>query len=196
MEASARLDDVSVVLDDRPVLRGVDLDVRPGLTVVRGANGSGKTTLLRALAGLLPIASGTRTVSGEVLILGHRPQLLRGLSARENLSFFARFRGGDAGGVGDALARWGLAADADRPVERLSAGQRRRAALARIDQERCGLVLLDEPFAELDRDASELLEKALARLGDDGRAVVVATHGHESLDAAAHVRTLDGGTLR
>lgn len=174
------------MLDDRAILRDLDLDIGPGLTIVRGSNGAGKTTLLRAIAGLVPLARGTRTVTTPLLSIGHRPQLLRGLSARENLRFFAAFRGVPAGGVDDALAAWGIAGPlARRPVETLSAGQRRRAALARIDSEGASLVLLDEPFGELDDDATAFLRGALARLADRSAAIVVATHGHHELDGDA-----------
>ncbi len=82
MLPSASLHDATVILDDRPVLRSVALDLGPGLTIVRGPNGAGKTTLLRAIAGLVPLARGTRSVSAPPLYLGHRPMLLRGLTAR------------------------------------------------------------------------------------------------------------------
>lgn len=174
------------MLDDRAILRDLDLEIGPGLTIVRGSNGAGKTTLLRAIAGLVPLARGSRTVTTSLLALGHRPQLLRGLSAEENLRFFTAFRGLPTGGVGTALAAWGIDGPlARRPIETLSAGQRRRAALARIDSEGGGLVLLDEPFGELDDAADLLLRGALARLAGRSAAVVVATHGHYELDSAA-----------
>jgi len=185
-----------VVLDDRVILRDVDLDIAPGITLVRGPNGAGKTTLLRAIAGLVPLARGTRSVGGSLLALSHRTGLLRGLSARENLAFFARFRGADASAVGVALERWGIAgADADRAVETLSAGQRRRAALARLDAEPADLVLLDEPFAELDDAAAALLRGAIARLRERGRAVVIASHAHPELDGDARVLRIADGRL-
>ncbi len=191
----------TVVLDERPVLRAVDLDLPPGITVLRGPNGSGKTTALRALAGLLPIARGERDAPDDVLYLGHRPQLLHGLTARENLAFFRAFRGSVGSpaaplGVDDALELWGIRRDADRPVEHLSAGQRRRAALARLEVETCALALLDEPFAELDDDAAAVLRATLARLAHAGSAVVVASHGHHDLDdVAVRVCTLREGKL-
>jgi heme exporter protein A len=196
VESSASLRGATVVLDDRVVLRGVDLDVVPGITVLRGPNGAGKTTALRALAGLVPLTRGAREAPDDVLFIGHRPQLLHGLTATENLRFFAEFRGRGAAPTRDALARWGLAADADRPVERLSAGQRRRAALARLDVEACAVVLLDEPFAELDAAAADLLRRSLRAAVSRGTAVLVASHGHAELDAEA-VRTyaLDGGVI-
>src|SRR6202011_107569 len=99
----------------------------------------------------------------------------------------ASFRGRPAGAVGPALASWGLSArDAARPVETLSAGQRRRASLARIDIERCDLVLLDEPFAELDDAAAAQLLKAIRVLAGERRSVVIATHGRFELDAGAN----------
>jgi len=196
MGATVSLSGVTVVLDDRAVLRDIDLEAGPGLTIVRGPNGAGKTTLLRAIAGLTPLARGTRTVGGELLALGHRSQLLRGLSAGENLAFFARFRGFTTGPIPDIVARWGLGADAERAVETLSAGQRRRAALARLDSEPCAVTLLDEPFAELDEEAASLLRDALARAVSDARTVVLATHHGHDLDArATAVARLAGGAL-
>jgi heme exporter protein A len=206
----AALREATVILDDRAVLRRVELELVPGITVLRGPNGSGKTTALRALAGLVPLARGSREVPQDVLFLGHRPQLLHGLTARENLQFFSDFRGltarvitrlsmdpSDAPqrDIDYALGRWGLAADADRPVERLSAGQRRRAALARLDTETCELALLDEPFAELDAEAAALLRRSITDLTAP-RAILIASHGHAELDdLAARVYLIRDGTI-
>jgi heme exporter protein A len=176
------------VLDDRPVLRGVSVDVGPGLTVLRGPNGAGKTTLLRALAGLVPLARGSRIVVGAPLFIGQRSMLLRGLSARENLEFLAAFRGRHDANITTALERWGLRGLADRPVERLSAGERHRAALARVDTEPEDVVLLDEPFSELDQEGATLVTDAIARIVTAGRAVVVVTHAHHELDDTATSR--------
>ncbi|TMF73522.1 MAG: ATP-binding cassette domain-containing protein [Chloroflexi bacterium] len=185
VQSGASLHDATVVLDDRVILRAVNVVVGPGLTLVRGPNGSGKTTLLRALAGLVPLARGDRRLAGDVLYIGHRPMLLRGLSARENLEFFARFRGGDTRAIDGALRAWGVGEDMDRPVERLSAGERRRASLARVEAERVQVLLLDEPFADLDEAGAVRLRQTIARARDDGRSVVVATHAHPELDDLA-----------
>ena len=194
VQSSASLNDATVVLDDRVILRAVNVVVGPGLTLVRGPNGSGKTTLLRALAGLVPLARGDRRLAGDVLYIGHRPMLLRGLSARENLEFFARFRGGDTRAIDGALRAWGVGEDMDRPVERLSAGERRRASLARVEAERVQVLLLDEPFADLDEAGAVRLRQTIARARDDGRSVVVATHAHPELDDLAKARiALDDG---
>jgi heme exporter protein A len=195
--SGASLHDATVVLDDRVILRAVNLVVGPGLTLVRGPNGSGKTTLLRALAGLVPLARGDRKVSGDVLYIGHRPMLLRGLTARENLEFFVRFRGGDTRGIDGALRAWGVGQDMDRPVERLSAGERRRAALARVETERVPVLLLDEPFADLDDAGATRLRRTIARGREDGHTVVVATHGHPELDELASAQiAIDDGAAR
>jgi len=194
VQSGASLHDATVVLDDRVILRAVNLAVGPGLTLVRGPNGSGKTTLLRALAGLVPLARGERRASGDVLYIGHRPMLLRGLTARENLEFFVRFRGGDTHGIDGALRAWGVGEDMDRPVERLSAGERRRAALARVETERVAVLLLDEPFADLDDAGAIRLRETIAGAREDGRSVVVATHAHPELDelAMAQIAIDDG----
>lgn len=207
----ARLIGATVVLDDRPVLRAVDIDLAPGITVLRGPNGSGKTTALRALAGLLPLARGSRETPFDVLYLGHRPQLLHGLTAYENLRFFSAFRGptsrafafastgaaprGRDPRVLTALERWGQLEVADRPVERLSAGQRRRVALARLEIEACALVLLDEPFSELDDEGTAVLRASLTLLTKLDGAILIASHGHHDLDeTATRTYTLRDGT--
>lgn len=196
--AMASLNDVTVVLDDRPILRGISLELRPGLTLLRGENGTGKTTLLRAFAGLVPLARGRRSVPpGAPLYVGHRPMLLRGLTARENLSFLAGFRGHAAGDIAATLRKWGLGDHLDRPIEKLSAGQRRRAALARIETEQVPLVLLDEPFADLDTDALVRLRAAINTALIRGQILLMATHMHHELDQDATRRyVLDSGTLR
>ena len=198
LQGNASLNNVTVILDDRPILRGISLELGPGLTLLRGPNGAGKTTLLRALAGLTPLARGRRNVPGGApLYVGHRPMLLRGLTARENLVFLAAFRGLVASDVAAALRMWGLDDEMDRPIERLSAGQRRRASLARIETERVPLVLLDEPFADLDSDAIVRLRAALNTALVRGQAVLVATHLHHELDQDATRRyLLDHGALR
>src|SRR3954471_17659682 len=154
MSPSASLHDATVVLDDHPVLRGMSFEAVSGLTLVRGPNGAGKTTLLRALAGLVPLTAGSRAAGAAPLYLGHRAMLLGALSPRANLAFLAAFRGRPTGAVGPALARWGLADDIDTARDHLSAVQRRRAALARLDTEPEDVVLLDEPFADLDADGA------------------------------------------
>jgi len=123
--------------------------------------------------------------------------LLGALSPRANLAFLAAFRGRPHGAIVPALARWGLADDMDRPLDRLSAGQRRRAALARLDTEPEDLILLDEPFAELDVDGAALL-RATVRAGiARGQAVVLVTHLHDEIDREASARfVIERGEMR
>ena len=198
LREKASLNDVTVVLDDRTILRGISLELAPGLVIIRGPNGAGKTTLLRAFAGLAPLTRGRRSVPGAPpLYIGHRPMLLRGLTARENLAFLAAFRGLVASDVQGALRKWGLGGEMDRPVERLSAGQRRRASLARIETEQVPLILLDEPFADLDSDALVRLRAAINTALVRGQSVLMATHMHHELDQdATHRYVLDDGALR
>src|SRR5437879_2276463 len=194
VQSAASLHDATVVLDDRVILRAVTVAIDPGVTLVRGPNGSGKTTLLRALAGLVPLARGDRRVADGVLYIGHRPMLLRGLPAREYLEFFARLRGGDTRAIDGALRAWGVGEDMDRPVERLSAGERRRTSLARVEADGVQVLLLDEPFADLDEAGAVRLRQTIARARDDGRSVVIATHAHPELDDLAKARiALDDG---
>ena len=135
---AAALRGATVVLGDRAILRGFDLEIRPGVTVVRGPNGAGKSTLLRVLAGLVPLSRGSREVPATMLYLGERSGLLRGMSARDNLRFLASFRGVATEAVGPALASWGLDAKAaSRQVETLSAGERRRIRNAFAKLTRC-----------------------------------------------------------
>ena len=196
MPPSASLHDATVVLDDRPVLRNVSIELAPGLTVLRGPNGAGKTTLLRAIAGLVPLARGRRVAPSSLLYIGHRPMLMRGLSARGNLAFFSSFRGRN-GDAGDALRRWGLSDVAGLPIDRLSAGQRKRASLARVDVETESVVLLDEPFADLDTDGVVMLRAALMSALAREQSVLLATHFHEELDRDSKLRlVLDDGELR
>src|SRR3954471_3073713 len=126
-----------------PELRGVHLRVDPGEAVlVTGANGAGKSTLLRALAGLLPLAAGSGSVLGHrlpdgassvrraVAFVGHEGRCYDDLSVRANLRFQAASVGQRARRADDVAEQVGLAAVLDRPYGRLSAGQRRRCALA------------------------------------------------------------------
>jgi heme exporter protein A len=123
--------------------------------------------------------------------------LLGALSPRANLAFLASFRGRPNGAIVPALARWGLADDMDRPLDRLSAGQRRRAALARLDTEPEDIVLLDEPFAELDADGAALLRGTVRAGIARGQAVVLVTHLHDEIDREATARfVIERGEMR
>jgi heme exporter protein A len=174
-----------------PVFAPVDFALAAGgVLCLEGANGAGKSTLLRALAGLVPITEGSVHWFGHPLpapdaatrerigFLGHQLALRAELSAVDNLRFLAALDGVTPAAVTPALfERVGLAGFEEHPAGRLSAGQRKRLALARLAlPNRFGLWLLDEPFANLDRDGQALV----ASLINDVRrqaAVVHSSHG-------------------
>lgn len=157
--------------------------------VLSGANGSGKTSLLRLLAGFARPAEGSVTWLGReitlepaehaqrVHFLGFADGVEGLLSVRENLAYQAALLGGAADTVDAALAAFDLAELAARPARELSAGQRRRVALARLLAVPRPLWLLDEPGVALDRANRARLEAAIERQREQGGLVVVATHG-------------------
>ncbi len=171
---------------ERVILTGVSLNLSAGdALVVTGPNGAGKSTLLRTLAGLLPAASGTIELRGgdpearlaeQVHLLGHSEGTKGSLTVLENLSFWTQALGGTVETLGDALKAVGLSHIADLPASVLSAGQRRRLAMARLVSVGRPIWLLDEPATALDTDG-------VARLGDlvrdhrkAGGIVIAATH--------------------
>ena len=193
-----------------PLLAGADLDVRTGeILVLKGANGAGKTSLLRVVAGLLPLAAGDVTVLGlsptvdarelrlHVGLLGHANGLYDDLTAEENLRFTVRAARLPKTAVGDALSCLGIYGRLlSIPAGKLSAGQRRRVALAALLARQPQLWLLDEPHAGLDADNRTLLDELLKRVTGEGATVVVASHeAHTSEVLADRVVTMSGGTV-
>ncbi|MDE2177564.1 MAG: heme ABC exporter ATP-binding protein CcmA [Xanthomonadaceae bacterium] len=174
---------------DEPVFGPLDFDLESGeIGLVEGDNGSGKTTLLRILAGLLHASSGTVRVdglaagdpaaAGTALLLGHQLGLKADLSVRENLATAAGLYGRrERCGLDDTLVEVGLEGYADVPVRQLSAGQKKRAALARLRLLPARLWLLDEPFANLDRAGIALVNRLLDVQVASGGAALVTTHG-------------------
>lgn len=191
----------------RALFRGLAFTLAPGeLLRVAGENGSGKTTLLKILCGLLDPDAGEVRWHGEpirrlreeyarhVVFLGHAPAVKDELTAAENLAFACALAGrpASAAAVSEALARYRLPADAV-PVRRLSQGQRRRAALARLLLSAdAPLWLLDEPFAALDAAAARYTEALIAGHVARGGAVAYTTHQEASIDAAVR-RVLELG---
>ncbi len=199
--ASAPLIDVrglGFARDDVSLFGPLDFSVEAGeALLVQGGNGAGKTTLLRVLAGLLdgsrgevrlrgvPAAAAAR--AGQVAYLGHLPGLKADLGAMENLEYLCGLLGRREGvEIEQALAIVGLAGYEDAPARNLSAGQRRRLALARLWLSPAQLWLLDEPYANLDLPGIELVNRMVRAHLDAGGGALVTTHGAY---AAPPVRT-------
>jgi heme ABC exporter ATP-binding subunit CcmA len=172
-----------------PALAGVDLDVEEGeVVLLSGPNGAGKTTLLRMLAGLLPMHGGEGEVLGcdlvtdrrgarrELALVGHETFCYDDLTVRENLRFAARASGHSVSASDAALERLGLERLADVTHARLSAGQRRRLALAVAFAREPRLLLLDEPHAGLDSVGRGVLDEILDAAPREGRTVLLASH--------------------
>ena len=155
--------------------------------LVEGPNGTGKTTLLKTIAGLLrPTAGSTRLEGGgaeeslgeQCHLIGHLPGVKRALSVAENYRFWTAYLGKDAGAEPDeeGLARLGLADLADLPAGVLSAGQRRRLALARLYAAPRPVWLLDEPAEALDAASKRLLARMIGNQLEGGGIVVAVSH--------------------
>jgi heme exporter protein A len=188
------LDGLTRRYGEREALSDLSLTLTAGQTlVVFGPNGAGKTTLLRILATLLrPHAGEVRVlgsrlpdeawaVRGRVGLLGHEALLYRELTARENLRFHARLHGVGAARVEEQLAAVRLADRADEPVKTLSRGMVQRVAVARATLHDPELLLLDEPWANLDPAARDLIEPLIgAGAGPTGarraRTRVISSH--------------------
>src|SRR4051794_1118825 len=210
MAAVVRLRRAVALLGRFPALAGVDLDVEAGEIVwLQGPNGAGKTTLLRACAGLLPVVDGEAEVLGHDLrrdrrsvrrsigLLGHATFLYDDLSVIDNIRFAVKASRGESSGIPAAMARLGLDGRlAGVAVSRLSAGQRRRAALAVVVARWPELWLLDEPHAGLDAEHRDLLDDVVREAAAGGATVVLASHEHERAGALApRTVTIAGGRV-
>ncbi len=194
--------DIAIERGGRSILAGLSFEARAGAALlVTGPNGAGKSTLLRAIAGFLPLAAGAFALDGgaseasigeQAHYLGHADALKSALTAAENLAFWAAALGSDSaeGGWRAALARLGLGHIADFPVRALSAGQKRRVALARLLVAPRPLWLLDEPTTALDAAAQILFAGIMREHLAAGGLIVAATHAPLGLDGA---RTLQLG---
>lgn len=188
---------------ERLVFRSLDFALPPGgALVLIGPNGSGKSSLLRLMAGLTPAAAGVLAWNGTDIrdepavhrgrlhFIGHSDALKPVLSAGETLAFWARMRGTSAS-IEPALARFGLGHAAALPCRYLSAGQKRRLALARLVAAPAELWLLDEPLTSLDSDAAAQLLAAIAEQRAQGGRVVLSTHAPIELGDAARLALAD-----
>ena len=182
--------DVVIVYDNFPAVAGATFSVDAGeIVLLQGSNGAGKTTLLRACAGLLPIARGTANVLGcdlstnrlavrsRVGLLGHANGLFQDLTVLENMLFWSRLVGAMRQDVDQAMIAMGISGRlGETQVAKLSAGQRRRCALASLIVRRAQLWLLDEPHAGLDTQGRDELDRTLRAARDAGATVIFASH--------------------
>jgi heme exporter protein A len=197
-----RTQGLRVVYGRTVALYALDLSISEGVTGLFGPNGSGKSTLLRALAGLLKPSAGTVTVAGRdpcassekgrgrLGYAGHEAGLYARLSLLENLQLFATLYGVEASRADEVIEALGLKDHASRLVVELSAGLKRRAAAARALLHDPDVLLLDEPYANLDDAASELLSSAVRSWRGPAKTAVIATHGAKKVKGWA-----DGGVI-
>ena len=192
--------DAVAVLGSFPALAGATLIVRRGeIVLLRGPNGAGKTTLLRLCAGLVPLERGQGRILGVDLVhdrelvrhrvgmIGHNNGLYSDLTVAENVRFWGRTVGASTAEVDAALHRMGLDGRlANLPISRLSAGQKRRTALAGLVARRAELWLLDEPHAGLDAAGRDELDQVLKLAAVAGATVMVASH---ELERASQLAT-------
>ena len=195
---------------ERLVLKGMNLGVAPGEALqLLWPNGAGKTSLLRCIAGFLHAEEGVirwkgantaqdlRAFHGDLAYLGHELALKGDLTTTENLrySLGLRHRTTDAA-IATALQSLGLVAAEHELVRRLSAGQQRRVALARLCLWNAQLWLLDEPAANLDAAGQRHVTEAIGRHLAVGGSAIIATHQALALDAAVSRQSFMPGDLR
>ena len=170
-----QVSNLSVARGGMTLLCGVDFLLSAGqILVLRGANGLGKTSLLRCIAGLQDPVEGQITAPETVAYSGHADGLKGQMTVLENLAFWASIYHGPSPDV--ALDSYDLRALADRPAANLSAGQKRRLGLARMQVSGCALWVMDEPTVSLDAHNVALFRAVLDRHVHSGGAAVITTH--------------------
>ncbi len=196
----AELKDVSKIYGSFAALRHVTLALHAGRCyVLLGENGAGKSTLLRMLAGLLGPSYGTVRVFGQppfdvrerIGYMGHAAMLYDEYSAAENLRYYAALYCGESClPAEEALRLVGLDPALGRPLRQYSQGMRQRVSLARVLLAQPSLLLLDEPFSNMDRASALDLLALLGDLRDQGRTVVLTTHQRELAEPIADLLLL------
>lgn len=193
-QAVLSVSDLTLSRGERVLVEGLSFAVGAGeALVLTGPNGAGKTSLLRAVAGLLRPSSGTIVLDGEgepaerLHLIGHLDGLKGGRTAGEELAFWAGWAGSDAAAVERAIARLRLETLLPLPVRALSAGQRKRLALARLVAAPRPLWLLDEPLAPLDAGWRAALGELAGEHLAGGGMILAAAHdpmpfAHRTLD--------------
>jgi heme ABC exporter ATP-binding subunit CcmA len=205
--AVATVEDVSKLFGRFAALRHVSTTLQRGRCyLLLGENGAGKSTLLRVLAGLLRPTLGRVEVLGQkaaeargrVGYMSHAAMLYDELTARENLEYTARLYAGQRClGADGALRMVGLDPALARPVGQYSQGMRQRTSLARVLVSQPELLLLDEPFSNMDRASAERMLALLVELRGAGRTIVLTTHQRELAEPMAdEVLMMSSGVLQ
>jgi heme ABC exporter ATP-binding subunit CcmA len=186
----AHLENISKLFGSFAALRQVSVDLEPGKCyVLIGENGAGKSTLLRILAGLLRPTSGKITVFGDnephevrerIGYMSHAPMLYDEFTGQENLRYFASlYSGRQCLDPAEALRQVGLDPNLARPLGQYSQGMRQRTSLARVLMPVPELLLLDEPFSNMDIESTRQMVELLAGFRHKSRTIVITTHQRE-----------------
>ncbi len=203
----ARVEQVSKLFGSFAALRQISLELEPGRCyVLLGENGAGKSTLLRILAGLLHPTYGKVRVFGDlepqhararIGYMSHAPMLYDELTAQENLRYFASlYPGCTRLTPEEALRQVGLDPQLDRQVGQYSQGMRQRTSLARVLLPVPELLLLDEPFSNMDMESARQMVEMLAGFRRSNRTIVLTTHQRElAAPIADWVLTLRAGRI-
>lgn len=203
----ARLDSVSRLFGSFAALRQVTADFEPGRCYVfLGENGAGKSTLLRILAGLLHPSAGKVTVfdnlsphdaRARIGYMSHAPMLYDELTGLENLGYFrSLYQGSECMTPEEALLQVGLDPALHRPVAHYSQGMRQRASLARVLLSKPDLLLLDEPFSNMDVESVQQMVQLLAKFRTGSRTILLTTHQRDlAAPIADFILTLRAGRL-
>jgi ABC-type multidrug transport system ATPase subunit len=201
------LDGIGKTFGAVAALRGVSLSVEQGqVHALLGENGAGKSTLLRILAGLLEPSFGTAKVfnglapheaRARIGYMSHAPMLYDELTARENLHYFSSlYRGRPSLSPAEALRQVGLDPELTRPLGQYSQGMRQRTSLARVLMPAPELLLLDEPFSNMDVASARQMVELLAGFRHGDRTIVLTTHQRELASPIADwLLTLNAGRV-
>jgi len=200
MDKLLNLHNVGVIRDGRTILQSDDLHIPlTGITALIGPNGAGKTTLLRLIHGLIEPSIGQCKrpfAPNESALVFHYTPMLKA-TVREHLTLLRdtdRTIRDEA--IDEALQSVGIAHLANNPAQRLSAGERQKLCFARARLQNPKLVLLDEPTANLDPNASDDVEQMIAQLAKDGKAVLFASHNMAQVKRlATHLIFMQDGKI-